>query len=125
MARRELTPAQAERLAAAESLWLATVRPNRTAHLVPVWAVLHDGRIYIGTEPDSQKVRNILAHGSAALSLPDPLNVLIVEGRAAVAASLPDGVMAAFRSKYGWDFTPGERYVVVEVIPEKVLAWEG
>lgn len=124
MAPPELTPAQAERIQTADSVWLATVKPNVTAHLVPVWAVLHAGRIYIGTEPQSQKVRNIVAHGSAAVALPDTQNALIVEGRASVADPVADAVLAAFRTKYGWEFTPGQQYIVVEIVPTKVLDWQ-
>lgn len=124
VAPRELTAAQAERLRTAESLWLATVKPNSTAHLVPVWAVLYAGRLYVGTERNSQKVLNVASHGSAVLALPDPYDVLIVEGRAIVAETVEDGVLDAFRTKYGWEFTPGKQTIVVEVTPTKILSWQ-
>jgi len=123
VAHRELTAAQAERLSRAQTLWLATVKPDITAHLVPVWVVLHEDRLYVGSEPHTQKVRNIVAHGSAVLALPDPDDVLIVEGRARVAEPVADGVLTAFRTKYGWEFIPDGQTIVIEVVPTKILGW--
>lgn len=124
MARVELTSTQAERCRLADCFWLATVKPNSTAHLIPVWAVLYDGRFYVGTERASQKVANVIAHGSAALALPDPYDVLIVEGKVRVAAGVADGVLDAFRAKYGWEIVLGGETILIELLPTKILAWE-
>jgi hypothetical protein len=127
MANPRLTEAQRIRLREEPSVWLATVKPNSTAHLIPVWAVLHnDDRLFIGTGGASQKVRNILAHGSAAVSLPDPNDVLIVEGEAAIMTvdETPPEVLAAFQAKYGWDVRDDADYVLAVVTLQKVLAWK-
>lgn len=127
MARRQsLTEAQRSRLREAPSVWLATVKANSTAHLVPVWAVLHaDDRLFIGTGAQAQKVRNILAHSTAAVALPDPDNVLIVEGSALILdlGQVPAEVLAAFQAKYGWDVTSDADYIMAVVTPLKILAW--
>lgn len=126
MANERLTEAQRARLRAEPSVWLATVKPDSTAHLVPVWAVLHaDDRLFIGTMGTAQKVRNVAAHGSAAVALPDPDSPIIVEGAATVmaVAEAPPEVLAAFRAKYDWDVATDPGYLLLVVEPRKVLAW--
>jgi F420H(2)-dependent biliverdin reductase len=121
----ELTEGQRARLAEAEDVWLATVRPEGRPHLVPVWAVFVDEAIYIGTEARAQKVRNVRAHPRAAVSLSDTKDALIVEGVASILESNPPaGVMEAFQRKYDWSFTVGDgKWALVRVVPDKVHSW--
>jgi F420H(2)-dependent biliverdin reductase len=121
----ELTEVQRTRLAEAADVWLATVRPEVGPHLVPVWAVFVDEAIYIGTEARAQKVRNVLAHPRAVVSLTDANNVLMVEGEASVIEdAAPAGVMEAFQQKYDWNLTVGDgKWALVRVVPDKVYSW--
>ncbi len=104
-------------------MWLATVKPNGAAHLVPIWAVLVGDSLWMATAPGTQKVRNVLAHPRAALSLPDPQRVLVLEGTIGVASEAPPEVQEAFQGKYDWTFTIGEEWVLLRFVPEKVLSW--
>jgi general stress protein 26 len=119
-----LTDEQRARVAEAQDVWLATVRPDAGAHLVPIWAVLVGDEIYIGTERKSQKVRNVEVHPRAAVSLTDTRDVLILEGQASIVAESVPGVMEEFQRKYDWTFTPGDgSWVLLRVVPDKILSW--
>jgi F420H(2)-dependent biliverdin reductase len=120
-----LTEVQQTRLTEADDVWLATVRPEVGPHLVPVWAVFVDEAIYIGTEARAQKVRNILAHPRAVVSLTDANDVLMVEGRASVIEdAAPAGVIEEFQRKYDWNFILGDgKWALLRVVPDKVYSW--
>lgn len=120
-----LTDEQRKRLTEAEDVWLATVRPEPAAHLIPIWAVLVEDLFYIATAPRSRKVVNLRAHPRVALSLPDTHQVLIVEGEAHVLdGPAPAAVLAQFREKYNWNVdTENPDWVLVQVVPDKVLTW--
>jgi hypothetical protein len=120
-----LTDTHRTRLHEAEDFWLATVRPEAVAHLVPVWAVLIGDLLYVGTEPHAQKVRNILSHPRIALALPNTRDVLILEGEAHLLdGPPPPGVMERFKEKYDWSFDPQDRkWVLFQFTPDKILSW--
>ncbi len=120
-----LTEPQKTSIRASEDFWLATVRPSGAPHLVPIWAILVDDVIYMATPPKSQKVRNLLANSGAVLSLPDTRNVLIMEGKSHILEqSAPTGVLERFKEKYDWSFTPGEKWILLDFVPSKVIRWE-
>ncbi|MCB0076115.1 MAG: pyridoxamine 5'-phosphate oxidase family protein [Anaerolineales bacterium] len=114
---------QQQRIWNAQDFWLATVKAEPAAHLVPIWAVLVEDRFYMATETDSQKVENLRAYGQAALSLPDTREVLIVEGAARLIApgDEPEAVRDRFQEKYDWSYP--DTVVLIELTPEKVLTW--
>ena len=112
------------RLREEKIIWLATTRPNGAPHLVPIWYAWDGYKVYFATPPNTQKMRNLQRNPRVAISLPDGMNVVIVEGR----ASLVDGeerrrVAALFNEKYDWDFGEDPDYVVVGVTPTKFLTW--
>lgn len=112
------------RLADAECVWLNTVRPDGRAHSTPVWHAWHAGRLYCVTKADAVKVRNIRANPSVAVTHPDPVKAIIVEGRAAVVDGMAATLKAEFLRKYDWDITSDSDYrTIIAVTPEKLLAW--
>ena len=120
-----LTEQQKARIRETEDFWLATVRSTGAPHLVPIWAILVDEVIYMGTQPKSQKVRNLLANSGAVLALPDTRNVLILEGKSRILEqSAPTGVMERFKKKYDWSFTPGGEWILLDFVPFKIIRWE-
>ena len=48
-----LTPEIIEKLEKQKNLWFSSVRVDGRPHLVPVWFVWYEGKIFIGTEPKS------------------------------------------------------------------------
>lgn len=108
------------------TIWLATVRYDGRPHLVPVWFVWLDGKIYFATGSDTQKFTNMYRNQSVSLSLPDPMNVVIIEGEAHVAERQTIDVLADyFYHKYEWDFRYDDsaNWRLIEVTPFKILVW--
>jgi PPOX class probable F420-dependent enzyme len=95
-----------ERLIRSHDFWLATVTRDGAPHLMPVWAVWQDGRLWFSSANGSRKARNLGAEPRCTLSTDDPLEPVVVAGRArrvtdprALAAML-----AAENAKYGTDY---------------------
>jgi hypothetical protein len=88
------------------NIWLATVRPDGRPHLAPVWFVLVDGHVWVGTGASSVKVRNLGANPRATLALEDTVDPFTAELLAdVVEPPFPQAVVDAFAAKYGWDIT--------------------
>ena len=49
-------------------IWLSTVKPDGTPHLVPVWYLWDGDSIYIYSKPD-QKIRNLKQNSAVMLGL--------------------------------------------------------
>jgi F420H(2)-dependent biliverdin reductase len=123
----------AERLRAIEArlgreltIWLATVKGNGRPHLVPLWFIWLEGRIYLCTGAYSQKFRNMFHNQSVALALPDTTSTVIIEGEAHVAdRATIDTLADHFYHKYEWDFRydDSDDWRLIEIIPHKILAW--
>ena len=114
-----------ERLERAPNIWVSTVRPDGRPHLVPVWFVWVEGRIYICIEPESRKGRNLDANPNITVALEDAAHPVICEGEGRfLPKPWPEPVIVAFRDKYDWDISDGGRYSgLVEIAPRKWLTW--
>jgi hypothetical protein len=86
------------------NVWLATVRPDGRPHLAPVWFVLVDGHVWVGTGAGSVKVRNLRANPRATIALEDTVEPFAAELLTEVVdPPFPPAVVEAFATKYGWD----------------------
>jgi len=52
-------------------VWVSTVRPDGTPHLVPIWFWWDGEALLVFSKPDAQKVRNLRANPSVMLALGD------------------------------------------------------
>ena len=114
------------RLGREMAIWLATVRGDGRPHLVPVWFIWLDEKIYLATGSETQKYANMYHNQSIALSLPDSASVVIIEGEAHVAdRNTVDRLADYFYHKYEWDFRYDETAVwrLIEITPHKIMAW--
>ena len=117
-------PRLLDRLAQAQACWFSTVRPDGRAHLAPIWHVWHDGRLYVVTQERTVRARNIAHNPAVSIALPDPMNVLILEGTARPAPECRDAIQPLFQAKYNWDISTDTEYnLVLEVTPVKLMAW--
>ncbi len=115
-----LDPKIERRLQTEQNLWLASVRPNGTPHLVPIWFVWVAGKIYLCTGADSVKVRNLKQNSQVSVALEDGAQPVVIEGRARPLARVEDAVRAEFQRKYEWDISQDETYTqLIEIKPEK------
>ncbi len=103
------------------NVWLATVRPNGTPHLAPIWFVWVDGKAYVCTAADSVKARNLQANPSVTLALESGNAPIVLEGRAHPIESAPPAVIEAFQRKYDWNIVTDTTYdQVIEIEPMKI-----
>jgi PPOX class probable F420-dependent enzyme len=96
------------RLTGAHDYWLATVAPDGRPHVMPVWGVWSDGRLWFSTGLRSRKARNLAADPRCTVTTDDARDPVVVEGvaeqvtGAAAIGAFVDGVNA----KYGAGMTP-------------------
>ncbi len=121
----ELTSEVIQKLEKMKVIWFATSRPDGRPHLAPVWFVWVDGKIYIATDPDSVKVRNLAQNPQVVVALEDGTHPVIAEGMVRhIPSPLPEPILAAFQVKYEWDLTTEKQYhYIIEVTPAKWMMW--
>jgi PPOX class probable F420-dependent enzyme len=118
-----LDPQIERRLQTEQNLWLATVRPNGSPHLVPIWFVWVAGKIYLCTGADSVKVRNLRQNPQVSIALEDGAQPIVIEGRAQSIERADAAVVNEFQRKYEWDITNDDTYTqVIEIQPERIRA---
>ncbi|MEZ4637468.1 MAG: pyridoxamine 5'-phosphate oxidase family protein [Caldilineaceae bacterium] len=110
--------------AAADCCWFASSRPNGRPHLAPIWHVWHNGAAYVVTKAGAVRTRNIQASPHVSLSLPDPMNVFILEGVARFAPEMETELAPFFQAKYDWNITTDAEYdTIIAVDPRRAMAW--
>ena len=111
----------------ARNLWFGTVRANGLPHLVPLWFVWHDDKIWVCVGRGTQKHVNITGNSNVTLALEDGVKPVIMEGEASIETeeALRDKLAEAFIYKYDWDFRTDndEDWLLVGVEPQKILMW--
>jgi general stress protein 26 len=103
-----------ERLERSHNYWLSTVRPDGRPHTMPLWAVWHDGRLYLSTARTSVKARNLASNPRCTITTEDAAEAVIVEGSAAVEdrAGVLGPVWVAYKAKYEWDIEGEPMFVI-------------
>lgn len=108
---------------------LATLRPDGTPHLTPVWIDLDGGHLLVNCRVDRLKAKHMQQRGDVAICIVDPANpyrYITVTGlveSAEEASALPhmDKLAARYLGvpKYPWA-QPGERRLLFRVRPTRV-----
>src|SRR3954454_17502814 len=118
-------------------VWLSTVRPDGTPHLVPTWFLWDGEELLVWSKPNAVKVRNLRANPRLMVAVGDPhadFNVGLIEAAAELAEPGSSPIPDAFFAKYaaqlaaaGLDsasfratYTQG-----VRVLPTRFVAWHG
>ena len=118
-----LDPQVERRSQTEQNLWLVTVRPNGTPHMVPIWFVWVAGKIYLCTGAGSVKVRNLMQNPHVSIALEDGNQPVVIEGLAQPIEAVPKQVIEAFKKKYDWNISTDSEYSqVVEIEPKRVRA---
>jgi len=117
-----------ERLTRSHDFWLATVTPDGAPHLMPVWALWHANMLWFSSSTGSRKARNLTAEHRCSLSTDDPLQPVVVHGkarritdRAALLAMLA-AENAKYGTDYGADLVDTAANSVFALLPEWVFA---
>src|SRR3954451_5347282 len=82
------------RLRQSHDYWCATVRPDGTPHVMPVWGVWLDHRLWFSSGLGSRKARNLAADPRCTLTTDDARNPVVLDG--AVSRIVEPGPIAAF-----------------------------
>jgi PPOX class probable F420-dependent enzyme len=93
----------AEALERQTVVWVSSVRPDGTPHLLPLWFVWDGDSILVFSKPHAQKVRNLRASPRVMLAIGEPgpdWDVELVEGVAELLPSAGDAVPESFAAKY-------------------------
>ncbi len=105
---------------------MSTVRRDGRPHLVPVYFIWLDQKVYVVAGSYSQKYNNLRTNQNVSLSLADPFNVIIIEGEAHAANhTTTEQVAEYFYHKYEWAFEDdkSDDWRLIEITVHKILAW--
>jgi PPOX class probable F420-dependent enzyme len=92
-----------DQLRTSHNFWLATRWPDGRPHVMPVWAVWHDGALLFSSSKRSRKAHNLAADPRCVLTTEDSQNPVVVEGVAELLTARPEleAFLAAVNTKYG------------------------
>ncbi len=118
-----------DRLAEAKQYWLATNRGSGSPHLVPVDGLWVDDRLYYGGSPETVHVRLVQANPNVTIHLPDPWQVVVVDGEVRVSTTSPElaqrlaDVANVKYADYGMQHDASAYAEPAVVHPRRVIAW--
>jgi PPOX class probable F420-dependent enzyme len=126
----------AERLASDAIAWLTTIGSNGAPQSSPVWFVTHDGAIYLRSQSEAAKVRNVVAHPAVSFHLESDGSggdIVTIEGKADVLDGAPDALLDVYLAKYDtvirerMGTTPEdlarEYSTTIRISPTRIRAW--
>jgi Pyridoxamine 5'-phosphate oxidase len=108
-----------ERLAGSRNYWIVTSSADGEPHAAPVWGVWVHRAVYFGTDPNSQKGRNIARDPRIVVHLESGDEVVILHGEVELADVEPS-VLDAYEAKYGYR-PPSKK--LFRLRPRRALAW--
>ena len=117
-------------------VWLSTVRPDGTPHLVPTWFLWDGEALVVFSKPGAAKVRNLRANPRLMVAVGDPeddFSVGLIEAEATLepgAAAIPDAFFtkyAALLADGGLDRTTFRATYTqtIRIVPTRFLSWRG
>jgi PPOX class probable F420-dependent enzyme len=126
----ELTPKQKALFGPPNLAYLATVMPDGSPHLSPLWADFKDGMILLNTADGRVKVENIRRDPRVAVSIHDhddpwpPLAVLgtVVDITTEGAEEHMDALSRRYTGE-GWAGAEGQTRILLVIRPDRVLGW--
>jgi len=94
-----------ERLGKAHTYWLATTRSDGSPHVMPVWGVWLDDKLFFSTGSQSRKARNLAKDPRCVVSCEVDQDQLMVEGVAELIAGteMSRRFAETYGPKYEWD----------------------
>lgn len=128
-----------DRVDGRDQVWLSSIRPDGSPHLVAAWFAWEGDAIVVLTKPDSQKVRNLRRDPRVMIgigSFGGDSDIELIEAVAEVAPGPTEGATLpeAFARKYAAMLerlgVTAERFAavysqVIRIRPTRRLAWGG
>jgi len=115
------------RLRDSHDYWLATVTPAGRPHVMPVWAMLLDGKLWFSSGVQSRKARNLAARPYCSITTDNPLEPVVAEGRIELVTATDDleRMLAVenekYGTEYGMDMMNPEENSCFAMTPERVI----
>jgi uncharacterized pyridoxamine 5'-phosphate oxidase family protein len=114
-------------LTESEICYIATTKPNGDPHVVPLWFIWHEGKVYFETDTTTQKFKNIQKRNKIVLCFGGK-DTYLVEGSVKwyKEAELGFPIRKMFWDKYPnhmEDKYITDKTLLFEVIPEKTQSW--
>jgi PPOX class probable F420-dependent enzyme len=119
-------------------IWLSTVRPDGTPHLVPIWFSWDGESVLIASKPHAKKVANLRSNPRVMLALGEPdedFDVGLLEGVAEILDApamdvLPIDHLRKYRDQMAEIGLSREEFLatyslVIRVRPTRFLPWHG
>ncbi len=116
---------------------LATVRPDGSPHVAPVWFLYENGVIKVLAETSSVKVRNLKGESRVSVSIATdqrPYEYVIVNGVAEISEGDISDILRRISVHYQ-GLEEGERYAektlrelelcLITIRPSKLIGWSG
>ena len=108
-----------QRLERSRNYWIGTTNETGSPAVAPVWGVWRDGALLFGTDPRSQKGRNLARDPRVVVNLESGDEVVILRGEVDIVVP-EEATLEAYEAKYGYR-PPAER--LYRVRPRFALAW--
>lgn len=130
---RMLTESTRKKLEGKNFIHLATVFPDGSPQVTPVWVDVEGKYILVNTAIGRVKQLNVKKNPRVALSLSDPANqydFLQVRGKVVeqvtgqVAEDHIDKLNMKYHGKPKYNHRPGEHRVILKILPEKISSWD-
>jgi hypothetical protein len=95
------------RLTASHDYWLATTRPDRRPHVMPVWGLWLDGGLWFSCSRGSTKAGNLRHAPACTVTTDNAREPVVLEGVAALVTSEPElrRFLDASNAKYATTYT--------------------
>lgn len=116
---------------------LATVKPDGSPHVAPVWFQYSDGRVQIVAQTSSVKIRNIKHDPRVSISVAihdRPYSYVLISGTAVLSKEGIPELTRALAVRYQGE-EEGNRYAdrvlaesdfyLITITPDKILSWNG
>ena len=116
------------RLTVAHDYWVATVRPDGSPHVMPVWGVWADGHLWFSSGLRSRKARNVAADPRCTVTTDDARNPVVLDGTAERVTDAPriarflDAVNGKYAAALTVDFLDPGINGTYAVRPRRVIA---
>lgn len=94
-----------DRLTKTKQYWIATTRPDGSAHVMVVWGLWLEDEFWFSTGRKSRKARNLAENPRCVICSDNSAQAVIVEGESEIVedATLLKKVFAAYQKKYKMD----------------------
>lgn len=126
----KFTKKEADFLEKNEVCRFATVDKNGQPHVVPVCYIFHDDSIYVATDYDTKKYKNVRENPRAALVVDTykPHRAIVIQGKVEILERGEEfrKIREMFYKRFKWarddPWEEGEA-PILKIIPEKKLSW--